>query len=392
MTEPKDLSYLTNSWNYPTAISVGVGSIAGLSNHCALHGFTAPLLVTDPGVAELDMTQAVILQLQNAGLRIAVFSDIKSNPTGENVAAGAAAFRAGEHDSVIAFGGGSALDAGKSIAMVARQKLSLFEYADEAGSAAINAALIAPIIGIPTTAGTGSEVGRAAVITDTLEQRKRILFHPRLLPVQVILDPELTTGLPQNITAATGMDALSHNLEALSALSFHPMAAGIALEGIRLVKEFLPRAYLDGNDVEARTHMLVASSMGAISFQRGLGAMHALSHPLGAVYDAHHGLLNAIVMPYVLKANERVIAPTLECAARALDLPSHSFDGFLDWVLALRRQLGIPHTLAEIGIDDREALRIGEMAAADTTAAGNPIVFSAEEYSSLFKKIVRGEM
>ncbi|MFT4518915.1 MAG: alcohol dehydrogenase class IV [Halioglobus sp.] len=388
-----DLDYLTNNWNYPTAVSVGVGSIAQLADHCMARGIRAPLLVTDPGLAELEMTGAVVQQLKNSGLEVAIYSGIKSNPTGENVDAGADAFRKGSHDGVIAFGGGSALDAGKSIALIAEHHRPVFEFADEADTIAlVDETRVAPIIAVPTTAGTGSEVGRAAVIMDTQQQRKRIIFHPRLLPVQVILDPELTVGLPPHITAATGMDALSHNLEALSADSFHPMAMGIAVEGIRLVREFLPRAFADGTDLEARTQMLVASSMGATAFQRGLGAMHALSHPLGAIYDAHHGLLNAIVMPYVLKENESAIAPTLVRAARYLDLPNKTFDGFLDWVLGLRAELGIPHSLAEIGIDAVQAIRVGEMAVADPTAGGNPIALTARQYTKMFERAVEGAL
>lgn len=389
MSHSSDLNHLQTHWNYPTAVSVGPGSVEQLSVLCAQYGIHAPLLVTDPGIAALPGTDAIISSLR-ASKRLAVFSEVKSNPTGENVSAGAAQFKLGQHDGVIALGGGSALDAGKAIALCAGQTGSVFDYADEDGASEINASAIAPVIAIPTTAGTGSEVGRASVITDSQQQRKRILFHPKMLPVQVVLDPVLTVGLPAHLTAATGMDALSHNLEALSANAFHPMAKGIALEGIQLVKAFLPRAVAQGDDIEARTNMLVASSMGATAFQRGLGAMHALSHPLGALYDAHHGLLNAIVMPYVLIANERAIAEKLADAARALDLPKHSFSGFLDWTLALREQLNIPHSLRAIGIDSNDAVKVGEMAAVDSTASGNPILFSAQQYETLFEKAVAG--
>lgn len=389
MSESNNLQRLHTQWNYPTAVAVGPGRAQQLTQFCAQHAISAPLLVTDPGLAALDLTKALIESLSQT-LRVEVFTDVKSNPTGENVTAGAAQFAAGNHDGVIALGGGSALDAGKAIALLAGQAGTLFEYADEEGASPIAADSIAPVIAIPTTAGTGSEVGRASVITDTGEQRKRIIFHPKMLPVQVILDPLLSVGLPAHLTAATGMDALSHNLEALSANAFHPMAEGIALQGIRLVKDYLPRAVTDGGDIEARTCMLVASSMGATAFQRGLGAMHALSHPLGALYDAHHGLLNAIVMPYVLRANEPAISHKLADAARALDLPAHTFAGFVDWILAMREQLNIQHTLKEIGIDSNDAQRVGEMASVDSTAAGNPIAFSAQEYSALFERTVTG--
>ncbi len=382
---------LDASWNYPTSVRVGAGCVNELADHCAAHGIRAPLLVTDPGLASLPMTTAIVAALQDV-LQVRVFSDVKSNPSGENVTAGAAAYRESEHDGVIALGGGSALDAGKAIALLAGQSGPLFDYADEPGAAPIDAGGIARVIAIPTTAGTGSEVGRASVITDTQQQRKRIIFHPKMLPVQVLLDPALTVGLPPHITAATGMDALSHNLEALCANAYHPMAAGIALEGIRLVRDYLPRAVADGTDIEARTHMLVASSMGATAFQRGLGAMHALSHPLGALYDAHHGLLNAIVMPYVLVANRAAIEPTLDDAARSLDLPGHNYTGFVDWVLHMRESLGIPHTLAQIGINADEAQRVGEMAAADSTAPGNPVPFTPAQYARLFTQAVTGSL
>ncbi|MFK7977338.1 MAG: iron-containing alcohol dehydrogenase [Halioglobus sp.] len=390
-----EFAHLHTSWNYPTAISVGPDSVKQLSNLCAQYGIKNPLLVTDPGIAALDTTKDITASLSGSdtgSLGLGIFSEVKSNPTGENVSAGAEVYNRGAHDGIIALGGGSALDAGKAIAMVAGQTGSLFDYADEDGASPIEGAAVAPVIAIPTTAGTGSEVGRASVITDSVQQRKRILFHPRMLPVQVILDPILTLGLPKHLTAATGMDALSHNLEALCANGFHPMAKGIALEGIALVQEYLPRAVTDGNDIEARTNMLVASSMGATAFQRGLGAMHALSHPLGALYDAHHGLLNAIVMPYVLIANKPAITQTLADAARALGLPQHTFQGFLDWILALRAQLDIPHSLQDIGIDASDAKRVGEMAAADSTAAGNPIAFKPGEYSALFERAVLGDI
>lgn len=386
-----DRPTLNAHWNYPTRVRVGAGAAAELAQLCAQHGLTAPLLVTDPGLVDLPMTRSLVEQLQGH-LQPGVFSEVKSNPSGDNVEAGARAFREGQHDGVIALGGGSALDAGKAIALLAGQAGTLFDYADEEGAAPIDGAAIAPVIALPTTAGTGSEVGRASVITDTAQERKRIIFHPNMLPVQVILDPELTVGLPAHITAATGMDALSHNLEALCATAYHPMAAGIALEGIKLVKTFLPRAVSDGTDLEARTNMLVASSMGATAFQRGLGAMHALSHPLGALYDAHHGLLNAIVMPYVLVANMPAIETVLADAARALDLPKHSASGFVDWVLEMRERLGIPHTLAEIGISDGEAERVGTMAAADSTAPGNPIAFNAAQYTQVFRNALHGEL
>lgn len=388
-----DPSYYQAHWNYPTAVRVGPGTLAGVVQECIARGMQRPLLVTDPGIAALPMTDTLLRSLADGGLGAVMFSDVRGNPTGENVDYGVTAFRAGNHDGVIALGGGSALDAGKTIALVAGQNRPVFDFVDEGDNwRRVEADAVAPIVAIPTTAGTGSEVGRAAVITHTAERCKKIIFHPKMLPGLVVLDPELTVGLPRHLTAATGMDALSHNLEALCAPGYHPMASGIAVEGIRLVREYLPRACADGGDLEARTQMLVASSMGATAFQRGLGAMHALSHSLGALYDSHHGLLNAIVMPYVLRANQDVIAEPLTRAARYLDLPVHSPAAFLDWVLELRAQLDIAPTLGDTGIDTEDAALVGEMAERDPTAATNPVRFTAQQYSDLFVRAVEGDL
>jgi alcohol dehydrogenase class IV len=353
----------------------------------------APLLVTDPQLAALPLVQDAVSKCRHAGLSCEVFSAIKSNPNGSNIEDGVVAFARGGHDGVIAMGGGSALDAGKAIALMSGQDMPLWEFEDISDNwSRVRTEGIAPVVAVPTTAGTGSEVGRAAVITDEQQQVKRIIFHPGMLPGQVILDPNLTIDLPSHLTAATGMDALSHNLEALCSPAWHPMAAGIAMEGIRLVHDFLPVAVTDGGNIEARMHMLAASSMGATAFQKGLGAMHALAHPLGAVYDAHHGLLNAIVMPYVLQANEMAIAPTIRRAAVYIGLEHSSFDGFMHWILELRNSLGIPHSLAGIGIDDRQIERIAQMATADPCAAGNPIQFTAEQYEAILRKAIDGDL
>jgi len=381
------------NWNYPTAVKVGVGRVRELPDWCKSLGMKRPLLVTDPGLAAMPMLTQARAACESAGLACGLFHDIKGNPTGTNVDTGVRAFRDGQHDGVIAFGGGSALDAAKAIALMAGQTRPLWDFEDVGDNyLRVNVAGMAPVVAVPTTAGTGSEVGRASVITDEAAHVKRIIFHARMLPSVVILDAELTTGLPAKLTAATGMDALSHNLEAYSSPFYHPMASGIALEGMRLIKDYLPRAVKDGMDLEARQQMLVASSMGATAFQRGLGAMHALAHPLGALYDAHHGMLNAILMPYVLRANQTAISDRIAALARYLDLPSASFEGFLHWVLALRDSIGIPHTLAEIGIDAHEAQRIGEMAVADGSAGTNPIAFDAPAYARLFTAAVRGDL
>ncbi len=385
--------HFTASWNYPTSVRSGIGRISELPAACNELGISAPLLVTDPGLAVQPFVVDALTDCQEQGLFCHLFSNIKSNPVVQNVMDGVEAYRNGHHDGIIAFGGGSALDAGKAIALMTGQSRPIWDFEDIGDNwRRVIAEAVPPIIAIPTTAGTGSEVGRAAVITDTNKHLKRLLFHPRLLPEIVILDPNLTVGLPPKITAATGMDALSHNLEAYCSPLYHPMAQGIAIEGIRLIKEYLPCAVMYGDDIEARTQMLVASSMGATAFQKGLGGMHALAHPLGAIYDAHHGLLNAILMPYVLDANRSVIEISIDRLASYLQLDDCSFDGFMGWILGLRASLGIPHNLSEIGIDEQQLVHIGMMAVEDPSAATNPISFTAEQYTEICRNAVRGQL
>ena len=322
-----------------------------------------------------------------------MFSDVQPNPTGTNIKQGVTAFNSGDHDGVIAIGGGSALDAGKAIALMAKQGVSIWELEDVGDNwTKADGEGIAPIVAVQTTAGTGSEVGRASVILDEAAKVKKIIFHPKMIPAIVILDPMVTTGLPPMLTAATGMDALSHSLEAWCSPAYHPMAEGIAAEGIRLVRNYLPTAVTSGSDVEARTQMLVASMMGATAFQRGLGAMHALAHPLGALYNAHHGTLNAVLMPYVLVANRQAIEPRIIHLARSIDIPNASFDSFLDWVLELRETVSIPQNLEDIGIDDNQADLIGKMAEVDPSAGTNPILFDASQYQSIFMNALHGNL
>ncbi|WP_409522644.1 iron-containing alcohol dehydrogenase [Nitrincola sp. MINF-07-Sa-05] len=380
------------NWNYPTSVRVGAGRIRELPAACRELGMKAPLLITDPGLAALPVVEQTLQLCLADGLKAAVFSKIKANPTGQNVVDGVAAYRAGNHDGVIAFGGGSGLDAAKAVALMVGQDRPVWDFEDVGDNwTRVNQAGMAPVVAIPTTAGTGSEVGRASVITDDEAHIKKIIFHPDMLPRIVILDPELTIGLPARVTAATGMDALSHNLEAYCSPFYHPMAEGIAIEGIRLVKEYLPRATAQPDDIEARAQMLVASSMGATAFQRGLGGMHALAHPLGALYDAHHGTLNAILMPYVLKANRSAIEERITRLSAYLQI-DNGFDGFLNWVLALRKELGIPHTLSEIDIDSSRSEQIARMATEDPSAGGNPIQFSAEQYRTILEAAVSGDL
>jgi alcohol dehydrogenase len=378
--------------NYPTAIKFGAGRIKELADHCQAHGITRPLFVTDPGLAAMPMVKTIVEDVKRAGLGIGVFSDVRPNPVESNVVAGVKAYQAGNHDGVVAFGGGSGLDVGKMVALMHGQQLSVFDLEDvDDWWTRADASRISPIIAVPTTAGTGSEVGRAGVVTHPVTHEKKIIFHPALMPKVAILDPELTVGLPPKLTAATGMDALAHVVEAYCAPFYHPLAAGVALEGMRLIKENLARAVKKGTDLDARGNMLVASAMGATAFQRGLGAIHALSHPLGGLYDAHHGTLNGIIMPYVVKANRRKIEKDVERAAAYLGI-KRGFNGFLNWILSLRKEIGIPHSLAEIGIDTKRLDEVAAMAMKDPSAGGNPIAFTEKQYKVLAKRCVTGEL
>ena len=381
---------LRANWSYPTAIRFGEGRLAELGEACRAAGMKNPLLVTDPGIAALPMTERATGIVRDAGLSCAVFSDVQSNPTASNVEAGLKVLREGGHDGVIAFGGGSGLDAGKVIAFMKGQTRPVWDFedigdwwtrADPAG--------IAPIVAVPTTAGTGSEVGRAGVITNEETETKKVIFHPKMLPATVICDAELTVGLPPKITAGTGMDAFAHCLEAFSAPAYHPMSEGIALEGMRLVKDYLPRAFRDGADLEARAQMLCAAAMGAVAFQKGLGAIHALSHPAGALYHTHHGLTNAVFMPYVLAFNRPAIEEKISRLAAFLGIDG-GFDGFFRYVMRLREELQIPHTIREIGVDDRQFERMAGMAVVDPTAGGNPVELTADAARGLYEKAWSG--
>ena len=380
------------NFSFPTAIKYGAGRITELADLCKANGIQRPLFVTDPGLAAMPMVTDIVADVQKAGLAIAVFSEVRPNPIEANIIEGVKAYKAGNHDGVIAFGGGSGLDIGKMIALMHGQSISVFDLEDVGDWwTRADASKISPIIAVPTTAGTGSEVGRAGVVTHPVTHEKKIIFHPAIMPKVSILDPELTVGLPPKLTAATGMDALAHNLEAYCAPFYHPMAVGIALEGMRLVKDNLVKAVNKPKDLDARGNMLIASAMGATAFQRGLGAIHALSHPFGGLYDAHHGLLNAIIMPYVLQANRKKIEKDIERAAAYLGIRG-GFNGFLKWVLALRKEIGIPHKLADIGIDVKRLDEVAAMAVKDPSAGGNPIRFSEKQYKALARKCVTGDL
>jgi alcohol dehydrogenase class IV len=388
-----DLSALQGNWNYPTSIRFGAGRIGELADACKALGMQRPLLITDAGLGGSAMVRDAVQSCRDAGLDCGLFHEVQGNPVQANVDAGVGVYRSGRHDGVIAFGGGSGLDGAKAIAFMAGQTRPIWDFEDRADWwTRANADAIAPIVAVPTTAGTGSEVGRAAVITDLRDHTKKIIFHPKMMPAIVIADPRLSVGLPAHITAATGMDALSHNLEAFCSPLFHPLAQGIALEGMKLIKQWLPAACADGGDLAARAHMLVASSMGATAFQKGLGAMHSLSHPCGSVLNTHHGLTNAVVMPYVLLFNRSRIEDEMTDLARYLDLPDPSFPAVVDWVLQLREQIGIPHTLSDLGVSEEHAERFASMAELDPSSATNPVELNAANLQALYLQAIRGDL
>ncbi|MDW4499685.1 iron-containing alcohol dehydrogenase [Sulfitobacter sp. D35] len=373
------------NWSYPTAIRFGASRISEIADACAAAGISKPLLVTDRGLAGLPITIATLDMMENAGLGRAKFSEVDPNPTEMNAAAGVEAYRAGGHDGVIAFGGGSGLDLGKVVAFMAGQTRPIWDFEDVGDWwTRADADAIAPIVAVPTTAGTGSEVGRASVITNSESHEKKIIFHPRILPAVVICDPELTVGMPPAITAGTGMDAFAHCLEAFCSPHYHPMSQGIALEGMRLVKENLPRAFADGSDIEARANMMSAAAMGATAFQKGLGAIHALSHPIGAVHHTHHGTTNAVVMQPVLDFNRPAVEDRLRLAANYLGIAG-GFEGFRAFVGALNAELKIPENLTALGVTDPDIEALVASALADPSVGGNPVEMTRENATALLR-------
>ncbi|MCZ4354481.1 iron-containing alcohol dehydrogenase [Roseovarius aestuarii] len=376
---------LTANWSYPTAIKFGAGRIKELPAACAQAGMKRPLLVTDKGLAALPITQETLDIMDAAGLGRGIFSQVDPNPNEMNLEAGVAAYKAGGHDGVVAFGGGSGLDLGKMVAFMAGQTRPVWDYEDvDDWWTRADADAIAPIIAVPTTAGTGSEVGRASVITNSETHVKKIIFHPKVLPTVVICDAELTTGMPKFITAGTGLDAFAHCVEAFSSPHYHPMSQGMALEGMRLVKDYLPRAYADGNDLEARAHMMSAALMGATAFQKGLGAIHAMSHPIGAVFGTHHGTTNAVCMPAVLQLNAPKIKDRFRTAAAYLDLEG-GFDGFCAFVQDFNDALGIPKKLSDMGVDPSRIDELVDEAIKDPSCGGNPVKLTKENLRALFE-------
>ncbi|MFB2551899.1 iron-containing alcohol dehydrogenase [Ensifer soli] len=384
--------FLTASWSYPTRVLTGVGSIRTLPQVTRDAGIANPLVVTDRGLKDAPMIANVMALLSQAGIAGALFSDVQGNPTGDNLDAGVAAYRAGGHDGIVAVGGGSALDIGKGIALMHGQTRPVWDFEDIGDWwTRADASLISPIIAVPTTAGTGSEVGRAGVITNLATHEKKIIFHPLMLPKVAIEDPELSVGLPPLLTAGAGMDALAHCFEAFCVDSFHPIADGIALEGLRIIDIHLPRAVKNGADLEARAYMLAAASMGAAAFQKGLGAIHSVSHPVGARFNSHHGLTNGVLFPYVIVANRPAIEEKLERVARTLGLTG-GFDAVLTWIVDLRAEIGVPHTLADLGVGHGDVEGIAADAVNDPTAGANPRRFTAEEFAVLTRAAIDGDL
>ena len=382
------------NWNYPTTVWAGEDRIKDLANACNKLNIKKPLLVTDSGLAQSDIVKNTLANLKENSIPVELYSNVVGNPTGTNVNEGVAFYKKNNCDGVIAFGGGSGLDVGKAIAFMSGQTLPIWDFEDVGDNwTRANSETIAPIIAVPTTAGTGSETGRAAVILNEDTGVKNIIFHPKFLPSIVILDPLLTLGLPAKITAATGMDALAHNLEAYCAPGFHPMADGIALEGMRLINKWLLEAVNNGSNVEARMNMLTAASMGSTAFQKGLGAIHSLSHPVNALNNVHHGLSNAIFMPYVLTFNKDVIEEKIIKICNYLELQDRTFNGFITWVLDLRKKLNMPHKLSEvIKEEDFDLARLSKMALADPSTGGNPKPLTENDMKVMYQHSMSGTL
>ena len=380
------------NWNYPTTIWLGENRINDIAQACKSLNISKPLLVTDKGLAETIIVKNTLSILKDNGVSVELYFNVVGNPTGTNVDEGVESYHKNNCDGVIAFGGGSGLDVGKAIAFMSGQTLPIWDFEDVGDNwTKANSSKIAPIIAVPTTAGTGSETGRASVILNEKTGVKNIIFHPKFLPSIVILDPVLTVGLPPKITAATGMDALAHNLEAFCAPGYHPMADGIALEGIRLIDKWLLEAVNNGSNLDARMNMLTAASMGSTAFQKGLGAIHSLSHPINALNNIHHGLSNAIFMPYVLTFNKNVIEDKIIKICDYLEFQDKSFNGFISWVLDLRKKLEIPHKLSDVVKEkDLQLDRLSKMALADPSTGGNPKKLSEADMKIMYQHSMSG--
>ena len=390
------MAKLVSKWNFPTTVRFGAGRISELPDALSTAGIKRPLFVTDPGLAKLPVVASTLKILSDAKVPYVVFSDVRPNPVDSNLTAGIAALKKGKHDGVIAFGGGSALDLGKLVAFQAGQSRPVWDFEDIGDWwTRADASAVVPIVAVPTTAGTGSEVGRAGVLTNEATHTKKIIFHPRMLPAIVIADPVLTAGMPPFITAGTGMDAFAHCLEAYCSPGYHPMADGIAVEGIRLVFENLPKAFANGKDLTARANMMSAAAMGATAFQKGLGAIHSLSHPIGALYDTHHGMTNAVFMPYVLAFNRDAIEERIARLAAYCGIKG-GYDGFAKAVVKLRKELKVPHTLPSLvkglEMDKKRKGLIAAMAIVDPTAGGNPVKLTKKAAATLLENALTGTL
>ena len=376
------------NWNYPTNVWFGVDRSKEIQKACDTLGIKNPLIVTDPGLLQTSIIDEI-----NSGLssNTQIYSDVQGNPTGSNVTNGVKVFLEGNHDGVIAIGGGSGMDAGKGIAFLAHQTKPLWDFEDIGDWwTRADSSVIKPIIAIPTTAGTGSEVGRAAVFLNEENYKKKIIFHPKMLPQIAILDPSLTLNLPKSITAGTGMDALAHCIEAYSSPFYHPMAEGTALEGLRLVKENIQEVYHNGNNVEARSHMLVASMMGAAAFQKGLGAIHSITHPVNSLYKTHHGTTNGTVMPFVLNYNRSTIEEKFNRLANFLDI-KNGFEGIVDWIIELKKEMEIPETLKDMGVNEGDEIKLAPLAQEDPSTGANPLEMTVERFQELILNCISGK-
>ncbi len=376
------------NWNYPTNVWFGVDRSKEIQKACDTLGIKNPLIVTDPGLLQTSIIDEINSSLSS---NTQIYSDVQGNPTGSNVTNGVKVFLEGDHDGVIAIGGGSGMDAGKGIAFLAHQSRPLWDFEDIGDWwTRADSSVIKPIIAIPTTAGTGSEVGRAAVFLNEENHKKKIIFHPKMLPQIAILDPSLTLNLPKSITAGTGMDALAHCIEAYSSPFYHPMAEGTALEGLRLVKENIQEVYHNGNNVEARSHMLVASMMGAAAFQKGLGAIHSVTHPVNSLYKTHHGTTNGTVMPFVLNYNRSTIEEKFTRLANFLDI-KNGFEGIIDWIIELKKEMEIPETLKDMGVNEGDEIKLAPLAQEDPSTGANPLEMTVERFQELILNCIAGK-
>ena len=376
------------NWNYPTNVWFGVDRSKEIQKACDTLGIKNPLIVTDPGLLQTSIIDEINSSLSS---NTQIYSDVQGNPTGSNVTNGVKVFLEGDHDGVIAIGGGSGMDAGKGIVFLAHQSRPLWDFEDIGDWwTRADSSVIKPIIAIPTTAGTGSEVGRAAVFLNEENHKKKIIFHPKMLPQIAILDPSLTLNLPKSITAGTGMDALAHCIEAYSSPFYHPMAEGTALEGLRLVKENIQEVYHNGNNVEARSHMLVASMMGAAAFQKGLGAIHSITHPVNSLYKTHHGTTNGTVMPFVLNYNRSTIEEKFTRLANFLDI-KNGFEGIVDWIIELKKEMEIPETLKDMGVNEGDEIKLAPLAQEDPSTGANPLEMTEERFQELILNCISGK-